>query len=422
MGIRSNDDPGHFAHCNYTLFFVIGLPILLGFLYSVFLSYPDQFFSPFTIISDLSEEDVTDATSSYLIGVGYLPQDSARYLRQGLQFSLSERPLADFFRVLAGWFSNISLFYIAKIAHKVLPQNPYVVIALINHLFMLLTLRNYMAMARILKISESRFLPWIGGNLILIYVLYSLNKEAIGMFLVSEFVLFEYRQSYPRVLFSLFLALMTRNVLFGFGVITVINHFVKLKPWKVLVIFAAILLPVLFYITGGAILGEEFGQLGDATYQHGQKSSAITTYFFKYEEYPMGYFLSYIVVLAVNVLGPFLNYGYWKDYFTVFVLSQFLLQLSSLLFALLIWKTVRGRLFTTAMWEGPLKFVFYYTMISCIMPFSQHRYLIPIYPVLVLSYVYCCEKVPRSTGRVFGFLAKDTRKVPSPEFVETRSG
>jgi len=382
---------------SYWALIVISTSFLLGFLYAIFLSYPDQFLSPLTVIKHVSGND---SRASYVNGIGYLPVDSALYLADGLAFSFSDLSAANIFGLVAGQYGNVSLYLIAKVASQVLPENPYVIITLINHVFLLLALRNYLDIIRILRIQTKKVLPWIAVNLLLFFALYTLNKEAIGIFLISEFVLFEYRPSYLRVFMPLLVALFTRNLYFAFGILVVVNHIAKLHPLTVLAIFSAIILPGMFYLTGGHLAGEAFGDLDQTALYFEQKSAAVTTYFFGYIEYPLGYVLSYCAVLAVNILGPILNYGYWADYLDVFNLSQFLLQLSSLLFVFLILKTVKGRLFASSMWNGPFKFFVYYTMFSCVLPLSQHRYLLPIYPIIVLSYVYCRAWIPQRKGRV----------------------
>lgn len=377
---------------------IISMSFFLGFLYCIFLSYPDQFFSPLSLIEELSTD--TPFPSSSLVGVGYLPLDSLAYMSNGLEFSISDLSAYDSLWIVAGQYQNILLFYISKVAHQILPANPYVIVVIINHMFLLLALRNYLTVIKILNINAEKFLFWIAVNLILFYTLYSLNKEVIGMFMVSEFVLFTYKPNYLRVLLVLAVALFTRNVFFVFGALIVINNFVRLHPLAVFFIFAAIILPGILYFTGGAVLGDKFGQLDGATKNWGQQSAQITTYFYEYIKYPMGYLLNYIIVLAVNVLGAGLNPQYWVDYLTSFNLSQFLLQLSSLLFGLLILKNIlRGSLTTLTFWNGPIKFFVYYTMITCVLPFSQHRYLLPIYPVLVLSYLYSCAHSPLRHNR-----------------------
>ncbi len=365
--------------------------ILFGFFYSVFLSYPDQFASPFTFVKDLSTSE--PMPSSYLVGVGYLPLDSLGYILNSKNFSINEIASFDSLLILAGQYQNIILYYISKLSHYCNPENPYIIISIVNHLFLFLAMRNYYIVMRLLGINPNLFFSWISINIIIIYAIYSLNKEIVGLFLISEFVLFAYRPNYFRVFFVLFLALITRNVFFVFGFLIILNHFVKFHSLFIFLIFSTVIVPGILFLTDGAVLGADFGQLDEAANNWGQQSSKITTYFYEYSKYPAGYIINYPIVLAVNVLSPILNFQYWHDYLSVFNLSQFILQLSSFMFSILFYLNIRnGRLYTVESWNSPFKFFFYYTMITSLFPFSQHRYLLPIFPVLVLSYLYFKSK------------------------------
>jgi hypothetical protein len=376
---------------NIKVFLFVSIYYFLGLLYGLLLTYPDQSFSPLTIISHVSTNEYAN---ELIMGVAYLPYDSDLYFADALNFRFSDISFtSNFLEILAGSYQNIILYSIAKIAHYISPQAPFWIVVLINHLLFTFALINYLKICKILNINSTPFIIFLFPNILILFTLFSLNKEVLGIYLVSEFILFSYKPNKLRVIIILFLALLTRNVFFAFGLLVFINQFFRFKFTTIFLIFAAVILPILFYLTNGAILGERFGELSSAAAQWQQQSHLITSFFYEYIKYPMGYFLNYFVVLIVNILAPALNSKYWSDYFYVINLSQLFLQLSSVLFSCYLLRIFFSLGWNFLHWQSPFKFFVYYTMIVCVFPFSQHRYLIPIFPVVVLSLLYHLKKI-----------------------------
>ena len=379
---------------NFTInrnWLIFALSASFGVVYLVFFSYSDLFFSPLTFTS--FDSNGSKEFFNIIDGAGYLPLDSMLYFSSGISGNHEIDGNLNFFTLLAGFYQNVSLMYIAQFANTILPSNPFYIILLINFMFLVLSIKNYIVVCSHLKLDSNVFLFWISLNLLIVFALFALNKEIIGIYIISEFVLFFYKPARLmmtiRFLLILGLAMITRNVFFIAGIIIFLNKIFKINTFIIFLLFSGIALPLIYYLTQGALLGDTFGRLDQAATGWHQQSAAITTFFFWMVEYPFGYLIQFLIVFAVNVLSPILNPGIWAGYLSSINLSLFMLQISSGLFLILFLKHLRRQTFFNIFnYNHPFQFVLFYSMIFCILPFSQHRYLLCVYPVLVISMLY----------------------------------
>ena len=326
----------------------------------------------------------------------YLPIDSATYLQ------LAAAPLRSILALPTSSAPNLALFnnvlplLIGKFALVISPARPLLFVAALNHAAFVWTIAHYRAICRYYKVSVERFLPLLMLNPLILFSMYTLNKEVLGLFIAGALV--RYALEGRRVSFSvmLLIALLTRNVFFIFGLILLGRRLIfRTRPYVMLTL-AALVVPIVLWATHNAPLGNEFGSLDLLTTALNQQTSSVLVWAFNVSRVPFGYIVTYPVVTAINLLSPLLNPQYYAEYVNGFNWSQAALQCSSLAFAGILVATTKWTSWRSLLQIAPLRLAFAITLFMSAYPLSQHRYLLPFYPLVALGYL-----VARSTRERF---------------------
>lgn len=314
----------------------------------------------------------------------YLPLDSASYLDTAdAPWRELARSLYFFDDLNAGLGSNVSIFFLGKLAHTLSPGNPLVAVAVLNHLLLALAGWNLAAVCRRYRVRLDRFLPLLLANPLLLFSLHTLNKEIVGLALVSAMVRVAF-WSRLAVVPLILLGVFTRNVFFGFGVLMLIRRPLMRLPFWAPLVATSLALYGLLRATDNAPFGERFGDLTTLTRYYNQQTAEILQLAYTLMQVPFGYVLAYPLVLGINMLSPAFNPRYWADYLDYVNFAQLSLQCSAIAFGVLLLTAVlRMRSFRIVQLE-PFRLVFLFSVLTSALPFSQHRYLLPIYPFVVL--------------------------------------
>lgn len=324
-------------------------------------------------------------TPGQTLHTAYLPIDSASYLESAnASWGTIARSANIFENFNAGLGSNVLVVVVGKLAHLICPQRPLIAIAIFNHLLFFWSMRNLAAICRRYGVEFTRFLPFVMVNPLVLFSLHTLNKEIIGLALTAAAVRASLGGHRVPLLAIMLLGFFTRNVFFAFSALLLIRRTLFRLPFWAPLAGASLALPVLLYATGNAPFGDQFGDLDTLTKFYSQQTAAIMHIAFTLMKLPLGYILAYPLVAAVNLVSPAFNPRYWSDYVDYVNLAQFCLQASAVAFgALLVTAVVRARSLLLVQLE-PFRLVFLFTLLTSALPFSQHRYLLPIYPFVVL--------------------------------------
>lgn len=339
----------------------------------------------------------------------YLPYDSGSYV------DTANRPLGsilhDAVRISGlhfGLFSNITIMLIGWVALSIAPWHPYFVIAGFNNLLLIGTVFHYRAIGHRYGIDFHWLLPLLLLNPLVLFSLYTLNKEALGLFLVAGLLRYRLEGKWAGFAVMLMLALYTRNIFFFFGLLLLLlpllyeaklgDRLLRVRAGYLLVAFSLIV-PAGLLLTNNQPFGSEFGPLDLVATHFNQQTQPLLSFAYTVNQFPFGYLIGYPIVTAINIASPALNYRYWADYLGTINLATLTLQLSSLIFVALLVFAYRGRQRLGLFAIEPLRLFFFTTLMSSVYPISQHRYLLPFYPLLVLTYLIAKRRGTRVVDR-----------------------
>jgi len=200
-----------------------------------------------------------------------------------------------------------------------------------------------------------------------------------------------------RMLPALALAFFTRDVLFLFGLLVLLRRRVGLSAGAALLL-ASLLFPLALRAMEGALLGQGVGELISTTVFFGQKTSQLFVFLYAITSQPFGYIVTFPLILAIEVASPFLNYTYYLTPLVRTDWAELTLVVSSGCFvALLVAAWYRAGVSRLIRLEAFQLFVLF-SLLVCLYPYSQHRYLLPVYPVVVLTYLSARRAVLSKPG------------------------
>lgn len=343
-------------------------------------------------------ESVVQAAPVTFLDRAYLPLDSANYLSSAHQSLATILHDAVAFHHLGfGLFSNVSIILLGKLALTIWPAKPLYVIFVANTFLLGGTIVQCRAICRRLDVELGRFLPFLLVNPLVLFMTFTLNKETVGMFLVAGMV----RYGLERRLWALaplvVVALYTRNVLFGFGMTMIAWPVLRrLAPWLLLAA-ASLLWPLVLFLTHNAPFGKEFGNLDNLTKAFNQQTRPILSFAFQVTKLPFGYILGWLLITGIDIASPMFNFRYYESYSHHVNYAQLALQASSVVFVVLLTLTfVRAK--ARVLRIEALRLFFVFTLFTGLFPLSQHRYLLPAFPLVIFSYLVATGRGQTSPG------------------------
>jgi hypothetical protein len=338
----------------------------------------------------------TDGTSRELCDNDFirnctlLEVDSALYVHNAQIFNIGD--LVDAVErqpiVSLGALNDLILYFDFDFAKAIAPNFPYVVVVLINALLFFGGARNIQLIARKLELDEMNALILYFTNPLMLFAMTSLNKEIVGIFVVSAIARAYLYRRFFFLLISVVLALMTRFAFDALGFILIARYlFPWLKPRYVLLSLGLVVIPAIFQALGGQLGGANAPSFFQYAESLNQQSTAILGFGAQVMAYPFGPFLGWTLIGTVDVLSPMLNLSLYGSYMNGFSVDNFAEQTSSFLFALfgaiVIYRIIRQRFRLLSMAELFL----YMFVIVATFPISAHRYLIASWPLLILAFL-----------------------------------
>jgi hypothetical protein len=287
--------------------------------------------------------------------------------------------------ISTGIFDNLILYIQGAIAYKVFPFAPQLFIFTSNFLLLLQVARRIEGFAERAGMTLS---PWstvlLLGNPLILVSCVSLTKEIWGMFFICEMVVAAQRRSFVRLGVLSIASIFARFFYGAFGLI----YYALVRPrkkWIRVVVVIAVMFG-LWYSTATDSLEMVNLIRSSRSSDTGQDSAAIMAKVYSIQAFPLGDVVTYPLLFVGNALSaltaPFrLN----TDSFGVY---WYAVIGSSACFAAAFGRIIQLRLYRLTKWRHQvwdlILAVFLYTFLEAHLPFLQHRYLLPIWPLLGL--------------------------------------
>ena len=281
--------------------------------------------------------------------------------------------------------TNSLILLQGRLALALIPSAPHVAILAMNYALLVLALRNLRQLAEVLGLAWTRRIqilivlnPFIWMNLV------TLTKEAWGIFFVSAFALAAVRRHLLSLVVLAALSMFVREsyVFLALGMYLVVVLPGRRALWLPIVVSLAMGMVHMFLGEGNVV-----ANAGSKSSELGQRSADIMQSMAHLQGYPFGHLLAAPIVLLINIASPALNLRYYQ--LSVGDLYNVTDTVSSILFIALIIIGLRSRWHsqsTGRLWNRDVLFrllIAFATLVT-LYPISQHRYLLPVYPLLVL--------------------------------------
>ena len=316
------------------------------------------------------------------IGRGYFLYDSSGYLVTARHTNIlailhaGRAPGAK----IPSLGTNGLLYIQGRIAWALCPWSPDVLVFLWNYLMLVWAVRNYRLVARHLGLRLPRWGHVLTfANPLAWFVLVTLTKESWGLLFMSFFALACVRRQWLLLAMAGLLSVLDREYYSAVAAaMGLVAYFRRIRAAWLLVAVAG----------AYGVLRLAFGDLtGFATIKSsdlGQRSATIMHWMSELQGIPFGHIVAAPVILAFNLSAWINSRQYAAPATAAFVHAA---TVSSLLFCVLI---VAGALRYRRVAEtregvrllGRLLFAF--AVLDTLYPLSQHRYLLPAWPLLVL--------------------------------------
>ena len=352
-------------------------PVLLAHLLGLYLSVVFVFY----VVAPTIDQQTLVLDSRFLF-------DSIAYLKHSHGISLRAILSVHLDYSGGGLFPSLGLtnslvLLQGRVALALFPGAPHLAILGINYVLFVLAIRNVRKLAVILGLAWTQRVqllivlnPFIWMNLV------TLTKEAWGISSSPRSRLPQCSESCSLVLLGAVSMLVRESYVF----IALGMYLAVVLPGR-----RALWLPVVVSIVAGVapFLGHgnlvPFADSKSAALQ--QRSADVMQAMAHLQGYPFGHLLAAPVVLLINIASPALNQSYYR--LSVGNLYNVADTVSSLLFIGLIIVGLRrlrragtGR----GLWAGDvmMRLLVAFAALITLYPISQHRYLLPAYPLLVL--------------------------------------
>jgi hypothetical protein len=277
--------------------------------------------------------------------------------------------------------TNLGVLVEGGIARTIFPPSPSLAILFANYGLLVLMIWSYRRVAKALAISWTPLMevlivgnPWVWLNMV------SLTKEIWGLAAVAAFAFACAGRRWITLgvlgLASAFVRQVYALLALGMGVMS----FKRISPWAFLLGVAGLL--------GGleTAFGDVTGFRISKTLELGQQMAPILELMGRIQSLPFGHVLAFPVVLTINIASPALNpksYQAPPDAFYIqaaTVSSYVFIVLTAILARRLLLRRERVNLP-----ELPGRLLWAFAVLVTLYPISQHRYLLPALPLLILS-------------------------------------
>lgn len=280
-------------------------------------------------------------------------------------------------------FNVFGMCFLGKTALWISPQNPEYVVFCFNILVLAATIRNFQHILLFYRSNKYHlFLPLFLLNPIVLMSTVALNKEIWGLFFVSSFLKHRLHGQYVHYFIVAVISFFIRDIYAVIGVLFLLMSTVKLNKVFYLVLIS-VLLPAILpkSMTELLIQGQDESSLG------------LTLLLDKIQALPLGYVLTYLPKLVMSMfssLSPirFFDVAIW-NWVAVYT------RVSCLLFLVLTCIVLHKYFCLKRGFDRQMVNLFFaYTLVACVVPFVHHRYIFPVYPVLILIALLSFHRMP----------------------------
>lgn len=361
------------------------------------LSFQAVFYTAFFIICIYAFHDFHSALPAYYEFGQYLAVDSWRYMffsygTADFYSAIKEIFISDGNGVFL--FSNSFLYFLGWVSNDILGVG-YIFVYFVNILFYVHSIFLLKKISFIYGVNFYAALSVFLMNPLVFHALFSLNKEIIGLWIVMLGFCCVLRHAYGRLLFLVLFAVSVKSFFSMFLLAFFVVHRFKIPPLYFL-LSLSLFLSVFLNVYDVTFLGGNLESLSQASDTHSQKSYYYMAVAESFMKIPFGYCVSFLMVFSINLLSPLYSIGlslfYWVSvggwYSVTLLLSS--IMFTSLFAFLVVAANKRG------LWEYLTKrgscdaifsCVFVFLVMVSMLPVSQHRYLLPIYPILCIAFL-----------------------------------
>jgi len=272
----------------------------------------------------------------------------------------------------------LGMLLLGKAALWISPQSPEYVVFCFNILVLAATIRNFQHIFHFYKSDKYRlFLLLFLMNPLVLMGTVALNKEIWGLFFISSFLKYRLYKKNVCYFITAVISFFIRDIYSIAGIL-----FFLLSTLKIRKLYYLILISLLAPFVVSHRIVEYF-------LIEGQDASSIgfTVFLHKIQSLPFGYLFAYFPKLILDMFGPLNPIRFTdidsKNWVGIFTMISAVLFLS--FFSIVLYKIFMKKKFTPVF----VNLFFSYTFIVCITPYIIHRYIFPIYPILMmLSLLY----------------------------------
>jgi hypothetical protein len=283
----------------------------------------------------------------------------------------------------ANKFNMLGMLILGKTALWISPKNFEYVIFCFNILILAVAIRNFQHIFEFYKSSQYRlFLVWFLLNPLVLMSTVALNKEILGIFFVSSFLRHRLYRTFTRYFIVVLISFFIRDAYAATGILFLLMTTLKVKK-VYYIFFVSLLLP--FVVPKG--MTELLIRSQD------ELSKGVSLLVNNIQSYPLGYLLVYFPKLILDMFGPLSPIRFFETDSTNLVAVY--TKVSALLFLLFTGIILHIHLHSKRTFNRHLVSLFFaYTLIACLSPFFHHRYIFPIYPVLVMMPLLGFSQMP----------------------------
>lgn len=252
--------------------------------------------------------------------------------------------------------------------------------ALLNFLFLYLSLINFdKIMDKIGIYNKQMFYLLMLINLYFLSLFFSINKEIIGICILSYGVFFFLYGNFIKYFLLAFISFYIRDAyMFSLLLFFIICYFKKI-PYYYYLLFISIVLPILIPEKQIDILLE--GQ--------DNKSIGLSIFFADLQSYPFGYIFTFLPKLFIQAFGALSPLRIGDALIISNTIGLLTIISSFIIFLLTIILLYRITFKSCSVNKIILKFIYAFTLVTVTPLFLHLRYLFPLYPFLCIAYLSC---------------------------------
>ena len=327
---------------------------------------------------------------------GFFLADSIGYLETSRDFSFSEFFVFAgegqiSFSSLAQGGTNVLLHAQGYLAWELSPTHPYIVIFLINVCVLIVAGWLYLRAAKVLQLHlTATGLIFLLLNPMIWMSTVSLTKEIWGVLFIAALVYGLSTRNMLLISIAAILAFWIRG--FYTGVAVALAATLKIHP-VIIVVALAIGLGVFEQTVGDQF--HDFRTIR-AIYL-GQQTGALMKVLGDIQSYPLGHLIAGPIVLVIHVLSPALNpEQYRHPLSTIYVHAMTISSFYAVITLAIIAFRRRAGALQFSNYVIPLNVLLMFVTFLTIFPVSQHRFLIPVMPLIGLIAVAHSTKAHRN--------------------------